>query len=248
MTIFDQRPFDVRCEWGLQGVAVLAPVCDVLVVVDVLSFGTTVDIATARGALVYPYAAHGAAAEQFAASHHAMLAGTVRSATTLSLSPQSVCDIAPGTGLVLPSPNGAALSVAAGSTPTLAGCLRNARAVAQAAHQFGSRIGVIPAGERWPDRSLRPCFEDWIGAGAIIAHLAGSLSPEAAVAVAAFRAAEPALFNYLQQCGSGRELIERGFDRDVTLAADLDSSGNVPLLVDGAYVTYLPKNPVRSYA
>ncbi|MDQ2807301.1 MAG: 2-phosphosulfolactate phosphatase, partial [Chloroflexota bacterium] len=119
---------------------------------------------------------------------------------------------------------------------TLAGCLRNAVAVAQVAARLGRRILVVPAGERWPDGSLRPAVEDLIGAGAIITHLPGPRSSEAEWAVATFARFQPDLLGTLQGCSSGRELIGQGFAADVVLAAELDCSHAVPLLTDGAYM------------
>jgi 2-phosphosulfolactate phosphatase len=138
--------------------------------------------------------------------------------------------------LVLPSPNGATLSFGTGATPTLTGCLRNGRAVAAAAQEYGRRIAVIPAGERWRDGGLRPAFEDWVGAGAILSHLPGVPSPEAQAAVAAYHYARQDLASRLKRCRSGKELIERGFEHDVVLASALDVSVCVPILVRGAYV------------
>lgn len=230
---FEQQEFDIRCEWGEHGVSVLAPISDVMIIVDVLSFSTSVDIAVSRGAIVFPYSRKDDQAVAFAASVHAELADPRRSQSKFSLSPQSLTHLTPGARIVLPSPNGATLTMAAKPTPVLAGCLRNAPAVARAALRYGSKIAVIPAGERWfDDYSLRPSYEDLIGAGAIISHLRGNLSPEAGSAVAAFQAARPALAERLRQCSSGKELIERGFAADVHLAAQLDASDCAPVLVD----------------
>ena len=233
---FDQSEFDLRCEWGEHGVSELAPACEVVIIVDVLSFTTSVDIATNQGAQVFPYRWQDESAAAFAASVNAQVAQAKRDAPGYSLSPASLLRIPKGTRLVLPSPNGATLTLAAGETPTLAGCLRNARAVAAAARQYGRRIGVIPAGERWPNGSLRPAFEDLVGAGAILSYLSGEASPEARAAVAVYQGARPSLAQSLKACGSGKELIERGFERDVVLASELDVSACVPVLVNGAYV------------
>jgi 2-phosphosulfolactate phosphatase len=233
---FDQAEFDVRCEWGEQGVAQLAPISDVVVIVDVSSFSTCVEIAVSRGAIVFPYRWHDESARAFAQSLQAELA--TKRGGGYSLSPASLCAIPAGTRLVLPSPNGATLSLATGNVPTLVGCLRNRLAVAQAAPTYGPHIAVIPAGERWDDGSLRPAFEDLVGAGAIISQLPGALSPEARLAVAAWRAAENDLPHLLKQCSSGKELIERGYAQDVELAAQLDSSDCVPVLQQGAFVQW----------
>jgi len=45
-----QTEYELRCEWGWHGVAQLAPASDVVIVVDVLSFSTAVDIAVSNGA------------------------------------------------------------------------------------------------------------------------------------------------------------------------------------------------------
>jgi 2-phosphosulfolactate phosphatase len=233
---FTQIEFDIRLEWGEQGVNLLAPISDVVIIVDVLSFSTSVEIATSRKAVVYPYRWKKESAQEFALSIGAEL-GQRRGEKGFSLSPQSLLNIPIGTKLVLPSPNGATLTLATGKTPTLAGCLRNARAVAEAAKKYGSRIALIPAGERWPDGTLRPSFEDLIGAGAIIHYLDGICSPEANAAKSAFLAAESELTDLLLQCGSGKELIERGFKEDVFLSAELNVSECVPALQEGAYIS-----------
>lgn len=231
---WDQAEFDVRCEWGEMGIAQLAPISDVVILVDVLSFSTCVEIATSQGAMVHPYGWKDESVHEFAQSISAELAGT-RGSKAYSLSPNSMLALGRGTQIVLPSPNGSALSLATGKTPTLTGCLRNARAIAQAAMTYGPHIAVIPAGERWTDGTLRPAFEDFIAAGAIISYLQGRLSPEAQAAALAYQGVRHNLTWSMEHCGSGRELVERGFKQDVVLAAQLNMSDCVPTLMDGAY-------------
>jgi 2-phosphosulfolactate phosphatase len=214
----------------------LAP-ADVTIVVDVFSFTTCVDVAAARGAVILPYAWNDASAVEFARIQQAELAGRRRQAT-YSLAPESYLDAPPGLRCVLPSPNGAQVTLAAARTTSvvLAGCLRNARAVADAARRFGDACNVVPAGERWPDGSLRPALEDWIGAGAILSRLPGSRSPEAESAVALFERHRAELVDVLDQCGSGRELDSRGHHRDKYIAGQLDISTCVPRFEGTAFV------------
>jgi 2-phosphosulfolactate phosphatase len=231
---FDQQEYDIRFEWGLSGVQTLAPISDIVIIIDVLSFTTCVDIVVGNGGIVFPYADKAELLAGYADSVGAVYATRERDAV-YSLAPSKLAKIPAGTRLVLPSPNGSTLSLATGGVPTMAGCLRNAAAVAAQANQIGKSISVIAAGERWKDGLLRPGIEDLLGAGAIIANLNGRPSPEAETTLAAFRSVESNLPDTLYRCGSGKELIGRGFEEDVELAVKLNVSTAVPLLANGAY-------------
>lgn len=188
------------------------------------------------GTLLFPYRFRDESRFAFAQSVNAQLAGP-RGKSIYSLSPASLLKIPEGARLVLPSPNGASLTLATGRTPTFAGCLRNSRAVAETAMRCGTKIAEIPAGERWAeDGSLRFAVEDVIGAGAIIARLTGRLSPEARVAAGVYQHARGNLLEVLAQCGSGAELRERGFESDIALAAQVDFEDCAPMLRDNAYI------------
>lgn len=227
-----QQGYDIRLEWGREGAALLAAECAVVIVVDVLSFSTAVDVAVGRGAAVLPLRS---ADRERPVPPDVVRAGPRRGPGP-SLSPASLTGLAAGTRLALPSPNGATLcaaAVAAGGAVLFAGCLRNASAVAAAARDVGGPIGIVPAGERWPDDTMRVAAEDALGAGAIAAALPGR-SPEAELAVAQFAAARSrGLGELLAATSSGRELHADGFAADVELAAALDTSTAVPRLRDG---------------
>jgi len=214
------------------------------VIVDVLSFSTCVEIATNNGATIFPYQWKDESARTYAKSVQAELASSDRTSDNgYSLSPTSLTKIPAGAKLVLPSPNGSFLTLLTKTTPTLTGCLRNCEVVAKFAQRYGARIAVIPAGERWEDHTLRPAFEDLIGAGAILSHLDGSLSPEAEAAVTLFNACKQDLLAYLKKCSSGKELISRGFESDVELAGTINTSNCVPLFTNNAYVRQVVVNP-----
>lgn len=70
--LFGQRDYAVRFDWGPTGAKATA--ADAAVVVDVLSFSTSVCIAVEREMRVYPSPWKGAQAEAFAREHHAVLA------------------------------------------------------------------------------------------------------------------------------------------------------------------------------
>jgi 2-phosphosulfolactate phosphatase len=233
--IYDQAGYDIVCEWGAEGVSTLAPTCDVVIVVDVLSFTTAVEIATSQSATVFPYRWKDETTCDFAATVNAEVADR-DSPNNFNLSPSSLENLPENTRLVLPSSNGSTVSLLAGNTPVIAGCLRNCRAVAESAMHKGKRIAIIPAGERWSNDTLRPCVEDFIGAGAIISFLRrGAISPEAEIAKTIFENFSDHLYETIKTCVSGKETTTRGKANDIFLAAELNASDCVPLLKNGAF-------------
>lgn len=229
-----QGSYGVRFQWG----PLVAPTLTegACVVVDVLRFTTAVEAAVTRGVAVYPYRWRDATAGAFADSVKAVLADG-RDPAGPSLSPSSMDALAPGTSLVLPSPNGSTCAILASEAgaQVVAGSLRNAAAVGAWADQADGPVTVIACGEKWPDGSLRPSLEDLLGAGAILAAMTRDPSPEARAAIAAFRDAARCLPQALSQCASGRELSDKGWQEDVGYSAQLNVSTTVPVLIDGAF-------------
>ena len=209
---------------------------EIVVVVDVLRFTTAVEAGVAAGLSVYPYRWETGTAEEFAASVGARLADG-RDPAGASLSPASLMGLEAGSAVVLPSPNGSSCAVRAseaGAT-VVAGCLRNASSVARWVSAQGGAVAVIAAGERWPDGTLRPAVEDLIGAGAVLAHLSGSISPEARMAIAAFEATSDQLPAVLAESASGRELNGKGWADDLSYAGAVGASRIVPVMAEGAF-------------
>ncbi len=243
----------VRFEWGPVGASAVAADADFAVVVDVLSFTTTVTVAVERGIEVFPFRWKDERAADFAREHDATLAiGRFEQekfgVSAVSLSPSSMAQAQGLARVVLPSPNGSQISIQLflSGAKVIAASLRNRSAVAAYLAQRlsageGETVAVVAAGERWPDGSLRPAVEDLWGAGSVIAAFVdaglGDLSPEARVAEAAFRRVQERLPSELADCMSGRELTDWGFESDVSIAAELDVSSVVPVLGDAGSFT-----------
>ncbi|GIF66571.1 hypothetical protein Ais01nite_46060 [Asanoa ishikariensis] len=240
MEAWSQRGYGVRFEWGPEGARRLAPGSAYAVVVDVLSFTTSVSVLVDAGTRVRPRAWHADPDEDEAGVPVAVGRRAVTPERPWSLSPAALRRAPRTPELVLPSPNGSAIAAAIKDHCGLvAGSLRNAEAVGRWLRQSGvgtpdRPLTVIAAGERWPDDSLRPAVEDLLGAGAVIAALgAATLSPEAETAMRAYGGAD--LERTIMDSASGRELAAIGFAEDVAIAVEANASDAVPVFRDGAF-------------
>ena len=213
--IFGQHDHAVRFDWGLPGA--LAVAADVCVVVDVLSFSTSVTIAVERGMQVFPFAWKDERAASYAARLGAVLAvGRRRRRRWRRLVPPcwpgACATPAPS---VVTSPN---------------------------TWMTGGRSRWSPQG-RGGTRTTRcaRALEDHWGAGAVLSTLVRlgygtDLSTEARAAVALWDTVGDQPVSALHACVGGRELAAKGFSADVDVAAALDRTTAVPVLLDGAFL------------
>ncbi|WP_203581774.1 2-phosphosulfolactate phosphatase [Microbacterium hibisci] len=206
---FDQRRYQVRHDWGVEGLRRLAP-ADVVVVVDVLRFSTTVTDAVASGEVV----------ALDAAAHAVSLNGAAVAAAAQESG-----------GVVL---LGCLRNAAAVARAVVA--IQHERA----ARTSISLIAAGELAGREPGAPLRFAVEDLLGVGAIVDALGDlgvdHTSPEAAAACESFRGLRGAVRHLLTASGSGQELLDRDARDEVLNAAAADAASVVPVLRDGVFV------------
>lgn len=246
--MFNQSPYVCRVEWGRRGAREAAERGDIIIVVDALSFSSTVVSALNYGAIIYPYPPNldGNAYAEKVSAEFILGRAEAAKAGKPTLSPVSFTEEHSNKRYVLSSLNGAFCTWIASKVPALLiGSLLNASSVASVANQLriqtNANITVVPCGEQWSDGkkeedTLRPAIEDYLGAGAILSLLDGEKSPEAEVCIGAFIQAEPKLDQLIWDCGSGRELRERGFEADVRHCSRLNVYQTVPVLNNDHFV------------
>lgn len=250
--MFDQSPNECRVEWGIRGAREAAERGDIVIIVDVLSFSSTVVSALRNGAIIYPYPPHldgKGFAEKLGAEYILGRAEAVRLGRP-TLSPVSFNEEHADKKYVLTSLNGAFCTWAASKVPALLiGSLLNAESVAAYANrlrkQVGADITIVPCGEQWSDveeneNNIRPCIEDYLGAGAILSYLEGEKSPEAVVCIGAFQHSKHKINELIWESGSGRELRQKGFEEDVKFCSRLNVYRTVPCLYLDHFIVAKP--------
>jgi 2-phosphosulfolactate phosphatase len=178
-----QSPHRIRLDWGRGGVHRAAERGDIVAIIDVLRFTTTVAAALSQNITIYP-CEHRDRASDVARELGATVGGHGK---IFSLSPLTYTNEHRGQRVVLWSPNGATCARFAGQIPHLfAGAFVNANAVsgavAKVLNESNSNATLIACGERWPieneDGEIRFAIEDYLGAGAILAGLDFDKSPK----------------------------------------------------------------------
>ncbi|WML56164.1 2-phosphosulfolactate phosphatase [Neobacillus sp. PS2-9] len=248
---FDQSPYECRVEWGRRGAREAAERGDIIIIVDVLSFSSTVITALRYGAIIYPYP-RTLDGKKFAEKIGGeFILGRAEAAQigAPTLSPVSFGQNHNNKKYVLTSLNGAYCTWIASQVPALLiGSLLNAKSVAAAANQLRKQtkanITVIPCGEQWEgsreyEDTLRPAIEDYLGAGAILSYIEGKKSPEAEFCMTSFLHSKDKLNNFIWDCGSGRELRKRGYEADVNHCSRLNVYPTVPLLNKDHFIEYV---------
>ncbi|MFD5224588.1 2-phosphosulfolactate phosphatase [Microbacterium sp. NPDC058342] len=212
---FDQSPYQVRLEWGTEGLTRLAS-ADVVVVVDVLRFSSTLADVAAAGETVAledarAWSSNGADVAAAAAETGAVvLVGGIRNAAATARAIMSLQERR--------SARTSVTVVAAGERAS-DGALRFA-----VEDQLGAGAVIAALTDLGIDHA----------------------APEAAVAAESFRALRRALRHLLSASGSGRELVDgvastarmaQAGIRPATTAeaAELDAVDAVPVLNDGLF-------------
>jgi 2-phosphosulfolactate phosphatase len=244
--VFDQAPYRCRLEWGRRGAREAAERGDAVVIVDAISFSSAVATAAAHGVMVYPCPEEedAAALAERVEAELAVRRADVPERGRFSLSPLTFVAADGGTRVVLPSPNGSTCTRLAQRAPyVFAGSFLNAAAVGAAVTEvIGPTqrcVTVVPCGERWKidggDGVLRPCMEDFVAGGAIIASTGLDKSPEALAAEGAFLHVKDRLEQVLLECASGRELRAIGREDEILHDARLNLYDAVPELRGDRY-------------
>ena len=240
---FSQTNFCCRLEWGRDGAKLAIERGDAVVIVDTLSFSTTVVTAIHNGALIYPCSDPQELNEITSkySCEKAVHRDDVPAKGRYSLSAETFREIEPDTRVSLMSVNGGACCHnSVRSEELLIGAFINAEAIANRLSQLldkgNAAVTIVACGERWQmpleDGALRFAVEDYLAAGAILSYLVQDKSPEARVCQAAYNSLENNIVDILWECTSGLELRAAGFSHDVEFSAQLNLYDTVVVMKD----------------
>jgi 2-phosphosulfolactate phosphatase len=225
-------------DFGPEGANSAAQKGNIVVIVDVLRFSTTVSTAIANGFTIVPCATRAEAEE---------MSGKT-GVTRYSLSPLDYMNPKNPEEVILVSPNGAACAKALWKdTLGFIGCFLNAGSLARVLNDIASTlakdVALIAAGEVREDqendlRTRRFSIEDFLGCGFILSVLKMRLTAEADLCMRAFDASRRDYTALIRNSLSGQYLINRRYGDDITHAVQRNIYGIVPVVERGRFVAY----------
>jgi 2-phosphosulfolactate phosphatase len=238
----------VNVDFGPEGARAASAKGDLVVIVDVLRFSTTVCTAIANGFTIIPCATK-ARAEEIARETGATVSGKTGVAR-YSLSPLDYVNPKNTEEVILISPNGAGCAEAlADRAVGFIGCFLNARALARVLNSVAAAsakdITLIAAGEVREDqeddlKTRRFAIEDYLGCGIILSELKMRMTAEAELCMRAFDASNHDYAGLIRASLSGQYLINRGLEFDISHAVQKNIYGTVPVLEQGRFISFNP--------
>ena len=150
--------------WGQDGVTYYGAFFSAIVIVDVFSFCTTVDIALSKECSIIPTSLKDEEQLLALAENQGAILAKKRNEFGITLSPSSMRNLNPKQTILLPSPNGSTLMDVAShfEKPVFAGCFRNANVLSEFLNlKKFFPVLFVAAGERFPNAMLRPSLEDY---------------------------------------------------------------------------------------
>ncbi len=237
MTNIQELSYPIACKhhvcWGQDGIAYYGAFFSAIVIVDVLSFCTTVDLALSKECSIIPTSLKDETQLLSLAERQGAILAKKRNECGITLSPSSMRNLDPKQTILLTSPNGSSLMDIASrfEKPVFAGCFRNSKALSEFLNlrEFFPVL-FVAAGERFSNAMLKPSLEDYWGVGSILANLNGDKTIEAEDAIQSFNSIASNLTSNLMACESGQELIVHGYEQDVELAAEFNASNVISVL------------------
>jgi len=231
---------------GLSGVRTALAANRLIVIVDVFRFTSTVTTAVANGFTIIP-SSHPEKAAELSHQTGITLAGNTGS-SKYSLSPLDYLNPSSVEDVILFSPNGSAcVEHVTQNGVGFIGSFLNARSVGRVLREESARTGmdvtVVAADEVLEDQymdfiSRRFALEDHLCAGFIFSELHMDLSPEAEVCLRAYETSKHDYVALLKNCLSGKYLIERGLEADISHCLQRNIYEIVPVMRDGKIISH----------
>jgi 2-phosphosulfolactate phosphatase len=232
--------------WGPTGVREAIARNDLVVVVDVLRFSSTVTTAVANGFTIIPLS-DPRKAERLSIDTGMPVSGKTGVAR-YSLSPLDYVNPKQVEELILVSSNGGACveEIPGGGTGFI-GCFLNARTLGRVMRGISEREGrnvtVVAAGEVPEDQAdgplaLRFAIEDYLACGLIFFELKLGLTADATLCMRAYESSKMDYLDLIKRSESGRYLITRGHEYDISHCVQRSIYEIVPVISEGRIGMY----------